>query len=576
MERCCQCFKLTRLQCCDGQYYCGVTCQAKDWDAHRSLCLGRSSVMFKEQRDETTRCKVIFDELIVAEFIQFELSMDQKLFPSKELEKAARIYRQTKGEIPSLTIRFGFKKDFAFLEYFDFKLKVIDFYQVKYYDVDGKRVAVLQKDINVIYSWLQDNTEMIDFKDAFYSILHNRLIKNDDAIIEKEKDYLIKNVWHFRDSTTLAILLLLEGNLENFKKFQDHKKANYQLELVSRQGYVKHQISKLFVERQAAKQGNPHRGITLAVADFDNFLWKSMIKNYKKTNLNTYYVRQLKDRKKISFFARKNEYEIAGYVTCDLSRQRDFEKDDSYTMDKNLKLFQSLEDDNYRTRLYNCFSIDGLHVTGSERGGGNDSIATMLIYMALFFAKQCVDSGDFEHLIITSNAYARSTMLILAQFGFTNNDPRQLLNWMQSDEKKTNLMNDVIYYINLYKEFDPALGLLQIPDVTNRTNDQAIKLITQLESSYRANKDIYPLNSDKLDYFDNNDKSGWNSFLTLSSTQPNEVFEKEMARITAKVRNERLPSDKRKVDDDDVKVDKRTKIEAHFSHAFLEKSLIFL
>jgi hypothetical protein len=161
-------------------------------------------------------------------------------------------------------------------------------------------------------------------------------------------------------------------------------------------------------------------------------------------------------------------------------------------------------------------------------------------------------------------------MLILAQFGFTNNDAKQLLQWMKSDEKKTNLMNEVIYYINQYKDYDPALGLLKIPDVTNRTNDQAIRLITEMDVLYQKNKKLYRQDRTRpLEFSDDCDDCDYNSFLTVTRTQPNQVFEKEMARITAKVRNERLPNDKRKADDDDVQVDKRTKIEAHLSHAFL-------
>ena len=129
-------------------------------------------------------------------------------------------------------------------------------------------------------------------------------------------------------------------------------------------------------------------------------------------------------------------------------------------------------------------------------------------------------------------------------------------------------MNEVIYYINLYKDFDPALGLLKIPNVTNSSNEQAIKLIARLESAYRVNEELYPQpgNEDNEDLFF---KKGWNSFLTLTRTQPNQIFEKEMARITAKVMNERLPNEKRKAVDDDVQVDKRKKIEAHISHSFL-------
>lgn len=487
---------------------------------------------------------------------------------------------------PRLEVLYGFEKEFEFLKRFDFLIEFpyrgFSREQTNKSFMGKNIVTKTEAELNVLLKNLQGRVE---------SNLAMELFKLMKAVHHNNPKMMLQKVIAFRgpeevesyafiSETTLYAWLLMTQEIEVMKELCLARDSS--LVIKSVQDYVANKMKKLHKHRVESDLVIPQTAstITITLPDFHDVLWPLTIDDYKLTNSLTYDVKQLGRANHISFIVRRNKLEILGYVTCSLGTTQSFRsgREDieapSAISDQNLYFYAS---DSFEPKVFSIFSIDGLHVTESVRGGRENSVAVLLVYHALYFIKHCVlDSKDMGDILIASNSYARSTMLILKQFGFSFTQPKRALKWLESDDKKTNLMDEVIYYIQNFKAQDPRLEELLIEAARDNSNLNASEIIKKLRAFYSKTR----YNTDHKAAKEAFGKLGWNSFLALTTKtvmnydrpRENLVFEREMTRITNLVQNTPTTrAEKRLFSDGESQGDeKRKKFSASFSEQFMD------
>lgn len=580
--QCSSCGKVTKYYCCFQNAYCNETCQSQKWTQHKQKCtaLGKS--------------QVLGDEGLVGEKHDFFLNREHvallaefRIVPGKTQEELVLekpgLSKMMKDYgikyLPKLEVFYGFRKGYDFLRKLDFALKI--------WENDERQEEWVFPEVTITSDYIALaitlNCLLGNISYSLESSLYDIIISIRKGDVSKlvypsyqpgaNKDTEKKS--RYQNSLSLYARLLYENNYALFQPLLT--RDQYSLEIISLQGYLMSKLKKLHEKRQVdsfiASRNESGQSFLISVPDFDS-VWNLIVDGYEKLHINTYYVSQLKRKDCLSVVVKSWEgYEIFGYVTCTLHFKRKPQDlglsiSSRPFVNEDIAYFASVK---FSPKIFSHLSIDGLHVMESIRGGRENSLATLLIFHILFFLRESViTSLELGDVLVCSNAVARSTMLILKQFGFHFLYPRKQLKWLGSDPKKTNLMTEVVAYIDQYKSIDIRLEEL-LQNKQGDTNEEAMKMITILNKYY--SRDKYESDDSLLG---NGYLKQWNTFMILSAKKENVVFEKEMARITDMIqgsdRKIANKTEKRisKIELDSEREEKKAKFSVSISYQLLE------
>lgn len=532
---CKSCEKETAYFCCFQHGYCNSECQAKGWETHKNQCqLARSKVLSDENVNGSKQRFFLYEKKVAS-------MAEIRVVPGKSVTKLRRtrpalekmLSDQGITHLPKLEVLYGFLKPYKFLRKCDFSLH-LDYLESgkerwqPFVSISSSRNLVPGEHfMNVTLRCLLGEIPQ-GLEDIMYKRIIGKKVKDDSYFREI-----------LRDPLSLYVILLLKKRLSMFDIFIT--RPRYNLEISSFQDYLRSKLKKLHANRMVPLKtkipSNPRNSVILTVPDFSSELWPLVVNEYELRNDDSYDIRRLLDKKSITIIVKKNEYQLLGYVTCSLynipeSRSMNLAEDQKFN-DPNLSYFTNSE---FKPDLFSIFSIDGLHISEDIRGGRENSIATILVFHVLYFIQECVlKSKEFGDVMVATNSAARSTLLIMKQFGFTYIDGLRLLGWLESDPNKRNLMSEVKYYIDQFNDIDPRLNEL----LNNRESDEnkeAVKMIKLMSTYNHSDDDRY---GNDMTLIKKGYLSEWDTFLVLSSNKENPVFEKEIERITTIVQGKK-------------------------------------
>lgn len=340
--------------------------------------------------------------------------------------------------------------------------------------------------------------DIVQYIDMIEYATKTRDIRN----IAKKKD---DDKWRYRSGDFLFCHLLIDERLRitcAALLTEYMLLANTPMQIVDIQPYVLKKLSKLGrVERSATgKKWQADVNIILPHSQ-DNDIWSILVGNYESDNDNkTYDIEHITDDRYVSIIATDENMRLLGYITCTLHHAEGLYKTEMKNeMDYNSQLVQAHEDAS-ADNLFNVFSINGTHVNASRRGGNEKSLAMLLRFHALYFAKEA--AAELGIRMITSYAYARTTMVSLKQFGFSHLNPGKELEWMKERVKPIREMREKFRQgfnvLNMTKQLlrhyidTPPVGDDYDSDNDSRSydadDDENWELIFELKRLYREDE----------------------------------------------------------------------------------------
>ena len=242
--------------------------------------------------------------------------------------------------------------------------------------------------------------------------------------------------------------------------------------------------------------------------------WPILIDYYQQDNSQTYYSDQLNDSEKVSIVARLAPHgRVIGYATCTLHNTRPVENKRAARRLPTPELIQFAMAESRGP--YDVLSLDGLHVDSAWRGGRDKSIAVLLVFHVLYYARQC--TADFGLQRVVTNSVARTTMLIMRQFGALFTDYSRALKWMK--ERRSDGLS-IAQDLEYFRQFE---GAARIIDNTARSESQKLDALQTLSDKnwkqWAAPGELLRLLV--------GDRSDWNTFLFVS--ERNTLFTDQMA-----------------------------------------------
>jgi hypothetical protein len=251
----------------------------------------------------------------------------------------------------------------------------------------------------------------------------------------------------------------------------------------------------------------------------DDPTWNDTVETYNDAvDDNTYEIYQLSDRKKVSIVARTPDGTLLGYVTCSMhvyngAFNAEQDADEWWQRDYRVRQYA-----NAKHGLYNVLSVDGLFVLREVRGGERTSIATLLVFMLLFFV--WTSSAETGIRRVACYAGSRTTAVIMSQFGAMHLNAVRALSWMERrlDEGKS-IGEDLSRYTSMYAY--PLAGVA----FASGTETKQLK---RLWKHHKKNPILYsgPLNHLRAMSDDERDRKGWDTFLYVGAE--NETFTEQM------------------------------------------------
>lgn len=464
------------------------------------------------------------------------------------------IHRIDTGPLTKLHLEF--EESHLFAEKFSFKAIINETKKTTVYKPYA--IPPLFESAPPIYVNASTIIDLIDFLDAPFEKIHS-LIKYVNilnvAIEKKDFAYYAKyegTQWVYRCNDYLYAQLLLtvdEKTRLMCEMMMTEYMAQYQrrVQIDSLQSYVCEKLSTL--RREESTSWLPE--ISFAVPSRNNEIWSVLLDNYADGHTSCYSIYRVGEHDRISIVAHhKTSRHILGYITCslhqvdtDISSKSDLE----YTIDMDLYRFF---DQDHTNCLFKCFSIDALHISPSRRGGKENSLAVMLVFQVLHFIRE--SAKELGVSLLCCYSLARSTMLIMRQFGFVYVNAKQSLRWMkerirerlrkisalerrlyaydtdvterrqlqlekEAEEIRRPIDIDLSYYVH---QFEPDL----ISSVGVMRDDVLLGL---LENRYNKTPDVYDATRH---YVKDRFEHKWDTFLYMNTK--NHTFDKEMLRCT--------------------------------------------
>jgi hypothetical protein len=305
--------------------------------------------------------------------------------------------------------------------------------------------------------------------------------------------------WVYHDEQLLLCHLMIFGTSEIFaaqnvrqrsKTLLEHvndllnnyliKGLYVKLHVNSYQRYVQRKLSILSPQRSLSNkrdQGMVH----FSAPPIGDPVWPFFVRLYRDGQENAYYAKQLLKPEHISFVARSDDTgALIGYVTCTLSTTDKifygtFSRGWWWKRHPLLKNYTDATGGHYRT-----LTIDGLHVDPAWRGGATSSLATLLIFLVMHFAES--SASETGALRVACFSLARTTAVIMRQFGATHLNAKQALGWMkQRQQENRGVRSDLIDFVTDYVNRPPldnknSVSMSYIP--ANQTESEQLDALS--------------------------------------------------------------------------------------------------
>jgi hypothetical protein len=199
------------------------------------------------------------------------------------------------------------------------------------------------------------------------------------------------------------------------------------------------------------------RQLVFALPGLQEEDWRRRLDEYIALQDYTPGSGMLKNARYVTVVAREPDGRLLGYVTCALyAADRDAPSPEKMGVDAwhsaEMRRFARARNDD----VYDLFLIEGLSVDRQWRGGRQDSVAVLLVFHALYFALRC--SADCGLMRVSCESAARTTALIMRQFGGVHRNPRTAVRWMEArQENGESCAGDLAAFAAEYEDSAPLL-----------------------------------------------------------------------------------------------------------------------
>lgn len=332
---------------------------------------------------------------------------------------------------------------------------------------------------------------------------------DDDGLYYRNSDMLLSHLLYDRKSIETkfidALYFILQAKTQA-------------LVILSIQDSVKQKLAPLGDLGRASRivqlPGHEKESVVFALPALDEPRWPVLVDYYQQDHFKTYYSEQLNEGKKVTIVARLAPHgRVIGYATCTLHNTRPVENKRAARRLPTPEMIQFAMAES--SGPYDVLSLDGLHVDSAWRGGRDKSIAVLLVFHVLYYARQC--TADFGLQRVVSNSVARTTMLIMRQFGALFTDYSRALKWMK--ERRSDGLS-IAQDLEYFRHFQ---GAARIIDSTTRSESQKLDALRAL-SEKNWKQWAAP---DELLKTLVSDRSDWNTFLFVG--ERNTLFTEQMA-----------------------------------------------
>lgn len=466
---------------------------------------------------------------------------------------------------PVLRMAYNFPEEYSFLHWFDFEIPVDqkyaeDAYRVSiFFRLPGKLIGVSRNTLIIaaqkmtktynesnVGALLQE--DLLDLAQAVRTEDYERYKSSDESDL-----YVYKRV-----SEVIAHLMYLQST-EVAEAIRDAViksitgASQAVLVVSSVQDYVATAMRPLsalgqYGRRYRSDTINVDRELVFSLPPLSDENWPMRIAKYVNAQEYTPASGMIKKADCVSIVAREpgDDGALLGYITCTLYSYSApiagyaFEERSPF-----LSLFASRE---ASKPVFNLMVIAGLSVDTKWRGGRGDSVAVLLVFQALYFAMRC--NRDFGLCRVSCESAARTTMLIMRQFGASFVSPIQSIKWMhERQEKGLSCAEDLLAFIEEFEGADRVMA-------SGTTEQEKVALLTQAYDEHIAEAMAW---RKKASYFyDLLNYDGNNTYLYIGPE--NRKFHEEMARVERLLTGHQVIEKTRQPEDaDDLQGDDRRK-----------------
>ena len=237
---------------------------------------------------------------------------------------------------------------------------------------------------------------------------------------ESARSVLAHMIYLHSQEAAQAVAQAISGELRRYER---------KLVVASVQDYVAHALAPLghLGQSRPAPHQEGGRHLVFALPALAEPTWPGVIRDYIVRQDYTPASGMLRKARHVTIVARASvDGPLLGYVTCALYgplRQPAAPAMDAWP--PALRHFARARNEN----VWDLLLIEGISVEREWRGGRDTSLAVLLVFHALYFALQC--ARDCGLARVACESAARTTALIMRQFGGVHAFPRRAVDWME-------------------------------------------------------------------------------------------------------------------------------------------------
>jgi len=587
--------------------FCGKECQKLLWALNQSFSLGleRGSLTLGEIRrtnmetrvptqtlldlldlgipllgpdDPSVKTEFLFKKLVISRKCDFDIETND--ISRAIMDRTAALLNRPLV-LPRLVIKYRLLPQFSALEHFEF-LALLPNGGVPL----GKDLALLTLELTGIdvgidgtafiafILLLQRDYEWNYFTPYMEVFLHAIKTQNLNLVAR-----MVGTRWVYRNGHFLMCHLLHNPHSKIIFMTALSWLADYTmtLQVKSVQEYARVILKRISGEKTQPRvtlpgaKVNETRNIRLGLPPIDDTTWPVMIDNYTQDDSVGFvpYYDYLKEKKRLTLVARDDDGALAGYVTCHFERARHGVErlQPGFGWNPNLEIFEQKRKGD---KLFQIFSIDGLHVSETWRGGRGESLASLLMYHALEMALAA--SNDLGVDRVACHSAARTTSLIMRQFGATFFRESELMEWIELRvAEKKSIKDDVEYYVETFP-FTDRVDNERVQRGLQKSTEKAYERLLSIWGRKDYTFDRYLRNLKR--HCGNVKKNDWDTFLTIAPS--NKVFHRNMEKYRKLVADLGTVKRERPVEGMDVEEEevqqkrKRTELSISFSVSSLD------
>jgi len=324
--------------------------------------------------------------------------------------------------------------------------------------------------------------------DATHDFLAHAIRNRDYGLLKRSyesgsKDALLFHLMQLRYKDLAHAIVLTVGSCMAGRSDTNR----YQLNMHSVQDYVAHKLAPLRVlGRSRPAPDTTKDAIMFALPGLTEPQWPLLVNRYLKAQEFTPASYLLEKARSVTIVARSANPggRILGYAVCKLYGRRPGSTSTSLDIQwvPQLKYFVDANNAN----IWDYLVIEGLSVDKEWRGGRENSIAVLLVFHVLYFALRCGEDCGLQRVVCQSAA--RTTALIMRQFGGVFQYPEKALEWMRNrTDEKLSITED----LRAFEEEFPAAGDLLRSDEAATMSDKKRRKMLEAALSKKARSESW-------------------------------------------------------------------------------------